>query len=251
MAQKGTFLFWVDRLVRRVSPLVTAAWNLATSEDPMDEALGYLHGAYDKKWWTFPSFLDNGFGPAMEKLYAGYLPLTLDPGSVAHPQRSASSAASLQQAVADNWARLEQDAIAEARALWQPCMDCLRNGTRPPQYTLLAPLGHRASISPNLAQDYIRHLKKLAVKRWRPESAPRPALGYVGFDEVAGDKSSPTYDPFIADMRDRGMFADANQSRWLFSHSGMRVPSDEVFERSYVDAIMNRILKEGAGFGRY
>jgi hypothetical protein len=242
---------WWSRIVRRVSPLATATWQIATSEDPMDDALGYLHGAYDKKWWTFPSFLDNGFGPAMEKLYAGYLPLTLEPGSVAHPQRSASSAASLQQTVADNWARLEQDAIAEARALWQPCMECLRNGTRPPQYRLLVPLGHRASISPNLAQVYIRHLRKLALNGWRPERPPRPALGYVGFDEVAGDEASSTFDPFIADMLDHGAFADVNQSRWLFSHSGMRIPSDEVFAEVYRKEIMENHLLANSRFGRY
>jgi hypothetical protein len=102
-----------------------------------------------------------------------------------------------------------------------------------------------------LAQDYIRHLRKLALNGWRPERPPRPALGYVGFGEVAGESAGDNRDSFIEEFLRTGRFFVVDQTDWLFSHSGMRIPSDEVFERSYVDAIMNRILKEGAGFGRY
>jgi len=42
-----------------------------------------------------------------------------------------------------------------------------------------------------------------------------------------------------------------DQSKWLFSHSGMRIPSEEVFDRSYRAEIVRRISDEGVGFGRY
>ena len=102
-----------------------------------------------------------------------------------------------------------------------------------------------------MAKDYFVRLKKLAVNNWVPEQPPRPALGYVGFDEVAGDESSLHYDAFLADERDKGKIAIVNQTDWLFSHSGMRIPSQEVFEKSFMDEIMEPILKEGVGFGRY
>ncbi len=141
--------------------------------------------------------------------------------------------------------------MAEAQSLRQPCIDCLRNGERPPQYTLLAPLNHRASVSPEVARDYIERLKALALNLWWPEKAPRPALGYVGFEEVTGDQNSPQFDAFIGRNFDQRKFIPIDQTKWLFSHSGMRIPSNEVFEKSYTDAIMSPILKEGVGFGRY
>lgn len=239
------------KAMRRVSPIGVAAAELAGSEDSLDDLLGYLHGAYEKKWWTFPSFLDNGFGPAIEKLYSDYLPLSFDNSLVAHPQRSAHSTQSLKQKISDNWARLEQDILDEAAALWQPCVDCVRNGQRPPRYTLLAPLNHRASISVNLARDYVRHLRKLAMNRWVPERQPRPALGYLGFEEVAGEKAGTFRDEFIEEALRSGRWFVVDQSRWLFSHSGMRVPSEELFEEIYRREIMENRLLATSSFGRY
>ncbi|HDZ37275.1 MAG TPA: alpha/beta hydrolase, partial [Marinobacter sp.] len=139
---------WWQNTILGPSRLAVAGWNIATADDPMDDALGNLRGAYDKKWWTFPSFLDSGFGPAIEKLYKDYLPLTFDARKTTHPQRSMYVPEALKKTVKENWARLEKDILAEANALWQPCIDCLRNGERPPEYTLLSPLNHRASVSP-------------------------------------------------------------------------------------------------------
>src|SRR5680860_1216188 len=209
------------------------AWDLATADDPMDDILGKLRGAYDKKWWIFPSFLDNGFGPAIEKLYKDYLPLTFEAWMTAHPQRSLATPTALKQTVKENWARLEKDILTEANALWQPCIDCLRNGERPPDYTLMAPLNHRASVSPEVAKDYVLRLKKLAVNNWAPEQSPRPALGYVGFDEVAGERAGVFRDRFIENKLFDESWLATDQSKWLFSHSGMRIPSEEIFNRSY------------------
>ncbi|MDN6319412.1 MAG: hypothetical protein L0J77_06575 [Marinobacter sp.] len=216
----------------------------------MDDVLGYFRGAYDKKWWTFPSFLDNGFGPAIEELYKDYLPLTFKAQMTTYPQLSEHVPEALKRTVKANWDRFEQDILAEADALWQPCIDCLRNSERPPDYTLLAPLNHRASVSPHIAKDYVLRLKKLAVNDWVPEQPPRPALGHVGFDEVTGEHATEL-DEFIDRSLTDGKFIPVDQSTWLFSHSGMRVPSEEVFKRSFVDEIMEPILKEGVGFGSY
>ncbi|OHY81313.1 alpha/beta hydrolase [Marinobacter sp. AC-23] len=245
---------WWQKALFRSSPgaiVGAAAWHLATADDAMDDVLGYFRGAYDKKWWTFPSFLDNGFGPAIEKLYKDYLPLTYDARMTAHPQRSLTTPEALKRTILENWARLEQDILAEAKALWQPCVDCLRNGERPPEYTLLAPLNHRASVSLKVAKDYVSRMKKLAVNKWVPEQPPRPALGHVGFDEVAGERAGSFRDRFVENnLLDESWFA-TDQSTWLFSHSGMRIPNDEIFERSYVDVILDSVLKKGAGFGGY
>ena len=244
---------WWQKALLRSSPaalIATTAWNLANAEDTKDDVLGYFRGAYDKKWWTFPSFLDNGFGPAIEELYKDYLPLTFKAQMTTYPQLSSYVPEALKQTVKANWDRLEQDILAEANALWQPCIDCLRNGERPPEYTLLAPLNHRASVSPQVAKDYVLRLKKLAVNDWVPELPPRPALGYVGFDGVTGEGATE-FDEFLDDALRDGTFFPVNQSQWLFSHSGMRIPSEEVFSRSYEAAIMRRVLDEGVGFGRY
>ncbi|WP_144778755.1 alpha/beta hydrolase [Marinobacter maritimus] len=241
---------WWQKALHHIQPLAMTAWTLAKADAPMDEILGKLHGAYNKKWWCFPSFLDNGFGPAIEKLYKDYLPLTFEAGKTAHPQRSAYVPEAVKKTVQANWDRLEKDILAEADALWQPCIDCLRNGERPPDYTLLAPLNHRASVSLQIAKDYVFRLKKLAVNGWFPEQSPRPALGYVGFDEVANEEAT-AFDKFIFESLNDGKFIPANQSKWLFIHSGMKTPTQELFEEIYQREIMQNRLLANSKFGRY
>ncbi|WP_100639232.1 alpha/beta hydrolase [Marinobacter salexigens] len=242
---------WWQKALYRIHPAAMTAWALARAEDPMDDILGKLHGAYNKKWWCFPSFLDNGFEPAIEKLYKEYLPLTFDAGETAHPQRSAYVPEVLKQTVKANWGRLEQEILAEANALWQPCIDCLRIGERPPEYTLLSPLNHRASISPQVAKDYVLRLKRLAVNGWFPKQSPRPALGYVGFAKVTGEGTGFFRDGFIEDNLQDGSWAEVDQSSWLFSHSGMRIPTQELFEEVYQREIMQSQLLANSKFGRY
>ena len=150
----------------------------------------------------------------------------------------------------ENWARLGEDILAEANALRQPCIDCLRSGERPPEYTLLAPLNHRASVGPQAAKDYVLRLKKLAVNDWVPEQSPRPALGYVGFDEVTGEGAS-AFDEFLDEVLANDKVVSVNQSKWLFSHSGMKIPTQELFEEVYQREIMQSRLLENSKFGRY
>ena len=93
-------------------------------------------------------------------------------------------------------------------------------------------------------------LKKLAVNGWFPEQSPRPALGYVGFDEVANEEAT-AFDKFIFESLNDGKFIPANQSKWLFSHSGMKIPTQELFEEIYQREIMQNRLLANSKFGRY
>ncbi|MFC7293093.1 hypothetical protein, partial [Marinobacter aromaticivorans] len=124
------------------------------------------------------------------------------------------------------------------------------NGERPPEYTLLSPLNHRASVSLQVAKDYVLRLKRLAVNGWFPEQSPRPALGYVGFDEVAGEGAS-AFDAFLDETLAAKRFFPVDQSKWLFSHSGMKIPTQELFEEVYVREIMQSQLLASSKFGRY
>lgn len=225
-------------------------FRIGSADDPLDETLGLAGGAYNKKWWTFPNFIDDGLSPAIEALYQAYLPLTYDPRP---PTRANWRPGSEQhkQAVLQNWARLEQDILNEADALRQPCIDSLNRGQRPPAFHLLAPLNHRASVSPDAAQDYVKRLKHLALRHWFPEHPPRPALGYVGFSEVAGTEATTDQDDFIQDHLDNGHFQIVDQTDWLFSHSGMRIPSDELFRNVFQREIMENRLLANSSFGRY
>ncbi len=226
------------------------AVRLAKADDPLDEALGLAGGAYNKKWWTFPDFIEDGLTPAIEALYQDYLPLTYDPRPPGranwHPGDERHK-----KAVLNNWARLEQAILKEAETLRQPCIDSLNQGQRPPAYRLLAPLNAHASVSTDAARAYINQLKHLSLRRWFPEHPPRPALGYVGFSEVAGENTTSNTDIFIRNQFRKNIFQAVDQTDWLFSHSGMRIPSDEVFQRSFKEGIMDRIRERGNGFGRF
>ena len=53
------------------------------------------------------------------------------------------------------------------------------------------------------------------------------------------------------DMIRLGKFISVDQSQWLFSHSGMKIPTEELFEEVIKKQIMIRIHDEGGGFGTY
>lgn len=225
-------------------------FRIGSADDPVDEALGLAGGAYNKKWWTFPWFIEDGLAPSIEALYQDYLPLTYDPQPPTranwHPGNERHK-----QAVLNNWARLEQDMLKEADALRQPCIDSLNRGQRPPAYRLLAPLNAHASVSQDAARDYIKRLKHLSLRHWMPKDSPRPALGYVGFSEVAGKDAAKFKDDFIQDQLDNGRFQIVDQTDWLFSHSGMKIPSAKLFKNVFQREIMQTRLLANSSFGRY
>jgi hypothetical protein len=51
-------------------------------------------------------------------------------------------------------------------------------------------------------------------------------------------------------LESEGKLALVNQSRWLFDHSGMKIPSELLFEKVYKDRIMILLL-DSVGFGAY
>ena len=227
------------------------AWDIATADDPMDEFLALVHGAYNKKWWTFPSFLDNGLAPSIESLYSDYLPLTYnDAQPVGHAMHRAQQ--TRKREALDNWDRLERDILNEAKNLLEPCVECLRNAERPPTYRLLAPLNHKASVSIDMARRYIQQLRALAANNWYPTQKPRPAMGDVGFEKVVGDEAGEARDVFLEQISSPGGKIEiVDQTDWLFSHSGMRIPSQKLFEEVFLREIMEQRLLANSTFGQY
>jgi hypothetical protein len=57
-------------------------------------------------------------------------------------------------------------------------------------------------------------------------------------------------DLFLRRLESEGKLIRVDQSRWLFDHSGMKIPSELLFEKVYDMQIMQRMLRD-TGFGRY
>ena len=54
------------------------------------------------------------------------------------------------------------------------------------------------------------------------------------------------------DMIRLGKFISVDQSQRLFSHSGMKIPTEALFEEVIKKRILNEFIKKGdGGFGRY
>lgn len=195
-------------------------------QDWKDEALGTAGGAYDKKWWVFPA----GMAGPITQYYSDKAPdrtmRTPAPGVPHDRQRTARA-----------WREFKELAIQEAR-------DAQASGEALPTYRLLAPLAHHGAISEARAARYIDALQTLVTRHWRAEKEPRPALGHIGFGTVSNESE------FIRLKLGSKIFDFVDQTPWLFDHSGMRIPSEEVFEKSYQEGIYDRI-KETSRFGRY
>ncbi|WP_207389253.1 hypothetical protein, partial [Marinobacter halodurans] len=76
-------------------------------------------------------------------------------------------------------------------------------------------------------------------------------LGYDGIKPLINRQSKERFDPFLFDMYQSQKLILVDQSDWLFSHSGMHIPSEEVFIQSYKRAIMEERLLNNSSFGRY
>ncbi|MDQ7727371.1 hypothetical protein [Halomonas sp. SpR8] len=128
-------------------------------------------------------------------------------------------------------------AIEEAR-------DALASADPLPEYDLLAPLAHHTVVSEERAAAYIDTLQWLVGRNWRAGKVPRAALGSIGFGEVRKENR------FVESKLVNEVYGFVDQTPWLFDHSGMKIPSAEVFEKSYQQGIVDRI-KEASRFGRY
>lgn len=210
---------------------------------------GALGGAYRKKWWDI-TLLGAGIRTVLDKLYADYGALhisALDSG-VQPNTRPPQDPAELKQfqerlqqiheqnqnKVAANWQRLEQDLKQE--------MQQHLNATDTPEYHLLAPIAINRVLDEQAVNTYIQRLR--AYYNGQHEESPRPALGYEGFFKVKDE------DDFIKRMLASEDFIEVDQQDVLFGHSGMRIPSEALFEEVYVKEIWQR-LKTESRFGLY
>jgi hypothetical protein len=225
--------FWEQ--VARLNPAFRVGrWLQETfaADDWLDELISSAGGAYDKKWWVFPSGLS---GP-ITRYYADKAP--------AHTVRSPIPTQPPvgpdpygRERAARGWQTFKEQAIQEAR-------DAQASGEELPTYRLLAPLAHHAVLSETRAARYIDTLQALVARQWRAGKAPRAALGHIGFVEVSKENN------LVREKLAIKNFDFVDQTLWLFDHSGMRIPSEEVFEKSYKEGIYDR-LKETSRFGHY
>ena len=111
----------------------------------------------------------------------------------------------------------------------------------PKAYEFFLPILYHNRIRKEVAQDFCKTIRALADTDFELKT-PRPAMGYSG-PEIENDT-------FVRQMRDTGKLSIVDQKKWLFSHSGMQVPSEELYDEVYKTHIMNNISTAG-GFGAY
>jgi len=93
-------------------------------------------------------------------------------------------------------------------------------------------------------QEAVIRLRALIETDFRSKEV-RPAMGWAGIEEAV------KIDDSIARMFDAGKILPVNQTPWLKSHSGMQEPTEALRKEVYQKEIMNRIKKDGGGFGNY
>jgi hypothetical protein len=220
--------------LRTSSPRI--AHDLITGKiDALEEdVIEHLGGAYPKKWWRIPR---GGLPGPLNDIYREYFPLVTYSGEYTqnkelrqylHP----SNWPAMQQAMIEEMERLRHHDTSDWDAI--------------PDYNLLAPVAIRRVLREDHLHDYIHDLRTLVLNAYSPDSRPRPALGYVGFEEIR------KHDPFIRQHSERsGKFAFVKQDDWLFTHSGMRIPDVPLFDEVYKKRIMQQFLLSNSAFGRY
>jgi len=72
----------------------------------------------------------------------------------------------------------------------------------------------------------------------------------VGLNELL-DENTADFDESINRLVTDQVVEQTDQSTWLFSHSGMRIPTQELFKEVYQREIMKNRLLANSKFGRY
>nr|WP_297459105.1 hypothetical protein [uncultured Halomonas sp.] len=163
-----------------------------------------------------------------------------------HLQQRARDEPPIQYRIERAWDALTQAILDEARRVAAATPAGPLDPDVPlPEYDLLKPLSHHYKIGELMAARFAERLRQLGQRdNWQPrDRRVRPALGLVGFDEVEDVK-------FFKRRIDRDIFEPIDQSTWLFAHSAMKYPTEEIFIKSYQDGIVERI-KRNSRFGRY
>lgn len=145
--------------------------------------------------------------------------------------------------VADNLPKIEQalreQVAKDSNGLFTDHLVPKRNESLLPH-----PLGsmlYTRRVTREMADDAMKTLRALANAEYEHKT-PRPAMGNVGPEMVE--------DRFVERMYREGKLIPVDQKLWLFTHSGMRIPSDLLFENVYKDRIM-ALLLDSTGFGAY
>ncbi|MCS2609458.1 alpha/beta hydrolase [Halomonas dongshanensis] len=225
--------FWA-RMVQYIPSIwLSSTINAINSaDDKMDAGLGRIGGAYTKKWWVIPI----GLAGPVTNYYIDKAPAnTVRPPTPRQPPVGPDPYG--RERAAQAWAEFREQAIQEAR-------EAIASTDPLPTYHLLAPLAHHAVVSEDRAAHYIDSLQRLVRRNWRADKSPRAALGSIGFNAVSVESL------FIENLLRNKFFDFVDQTPWLFDHSGMKIPSDEVFEKSYEEGILRPLLRE-SGFGNY
>ncbi|WP_386083138.1 hypothetical protein ACFIOZ_07925 [Vreelandella sp. F11] len=226
--------FW-QQVAEVTSPALRGArWlqDIFSADDMLDELIGSAGGAYGKKWWIFPAGLSTPF----IRYYSDKAPADTVSPPVPQPMPVGPDPYGEDRA-ARAWQAFREMAIEEARA-------AIASADPLPTYDLLAPLAHHAVVSEEQAAAYIDTLQWLVGRNWRAGKAPRAALGSIGFDAVSAESE------FIRLRLANEAYDFVDQTRWLFNHSGMKIPSAEVFEKSYQEGIVRPLIRD-SGFGDY
>nr|WP_297461427.1 alpha/beta hydrolase [uncultured Halomonas sp.] len=213
-----------------------------------DDRLGTLGGAYPKKWWTFPPLLAGGLGYFREYYFerARALGGDWEDALSIHLHQRARDEPHIQYRIERAWDALERAIIDEARRVAATSPVGPLDPRAPlPDYDLLKPLSHHYKIGELMAERFAQRLRLLGQRdNWQPrDRRVRPALGLVGFDNLRDEA-------FFKPRLMAEVFYPVDQSTWLFAHSAMKYPTEEIFIKSYQIGIMNR-LKRNSRFGRY
>ncbi|SHE94393.1 hypothetical protein SAMN02745148_01504 [Modicisalibacter ilicicola DSM 19980] len=218
-------------------------------EASSDDRTGKLGGAYSKKWWTFPPEIAGGLGYFRDYYFErgrALAPGQWEAACLIHLQQRSADDASVRYRIDRAWEALTRAIVDEARRVMAALPPGPLDSETPlPEYDLLKPLAHRGIISERLALIFARQLRQLGQRDgWQPRDVEvRPALGLVGFVEVQNED-------FFRDKFRTNQFDFVNQTTWLFEHSAMKYPTEEIFVKSYQEGIINRI-KEKSRFGQY
>ncbi|HET8790076.1 MAG TPA: alpha/beta hydrolase, partial [Modicisalibacter sp.] len=220
----------------------------AFASDAQDDRLGALGGAYPKKWWTFPPLVAGGLGYFRDYYFerARALGGDWEDALSVHLHQRAQDDVIVQQRIERAWDALERAIVDEARRVATTLSRGPYDPNAPlPDYDLLKPLSHHGKVGELMAARFAERLRRLGQRdNWQPrDRRVRPALGLVGFDEV---RNVPFFDKKIF----AETFDPIDQSTWLFAHSAMQYPTEEIFIKSYQDGIMKKI-KGNSNFGRY
>jgi hypothetical protein len=115
----------------------------------------------------------------------------------------------------------------------------------PEAYEFFQPILYVHRLEYESAKAYCKAVKAVAVATANTEFKdvePRPAMGYSG-PEI-------NEDAFVRKMNDTGKLSIVNQKDWLSSHSGMQIPSEDLYDEVYKKIIWEQSLMQ-SGFGRY